>query len=238
VLFFHGTLGNTGQLYLKINDTKIAYSGDPQALSRPRWAQWNIALASAGVSNLKKITKLAVGVEGGSSGTLYLDDLLLYGAAPVVPEEIWLQAEATATLTAPLKVYADDPAAMGGKYIGTEDAIGNSTTNPPAPNGTASYKFTVKGGVYKISGRVLIPNDESFWVRIAGATTQTRNHSSGWISWTDPPQGRDWHWADVFSADDGNAVVRFTLPAGTHTLEIAYREDGAWIDAIVIESVP
>ncbi len=36
------------------------------------------------------------------------------------------------------------------------------------------------------------------------------------------------------SMDDGNAKVQFTMAAGTCTLEIAYREDGALLDSILI----
>jgi hypothetical protein len=32
----------------------------------------------------------------------------------------------------------------------------------------------------------------------------------------------------------GGKTVLFTLPAGTYTLEIAYREDGCLLDALVI----
>ncbi len=52
------------------------------------------------------------------------------------------------------------------------------------------------------------------------------------------PDTGDWYWHDVFSDDDDeNATVLFTLPAGTHTLEIGYREDGAMLDAIVISKI-
>ena len=236
-LFFYGTQGNTGQMYVKIDGKKVAYAGAADAIAKPWWTQWNIDLGSVGV-DLQNVTKLTIGIEGAGSGIVYIDDIRLYRMAPVPPREaIWLQAEAAETVTAPMKVYDDDPTAMDGKYIGTDDAIGNSSDNPPTPDGTATYTFTVQGGVYKISGRVIIPGGESFWVRIPGATTQTLNDTSGWVKWSDPPQGHNWHWAEVFSADDGNVVVQFTMAAGTYELEIGYREDGAWLDAIVIESV-
>ena len=43
-----------------------------------------------------------------------------------------------------------------------------------------------------------------------------------------------WHWDEVHSNDDGNSVVEFTLSAGTHTLEVSYREDGTLLDAIAV----
>jgi hypothetical protein len=131
----------------------------------------------------------------------------------------------------------DDPLASGGKYIGTTNDVGDVTDNPPAPAGTATYNFTVAGGTYKISCRLIQPSGDSFWVRIPGATTQTVNHSSGWVKWADPPKFLEWSWADVFSTEGNKETVFFTLPAGTHTLEIAYREAGASVDAIVISKI-
>jgi hypothetical protein len=43
-----------------------------------------------------------------------------------------------------------------------------------------------------------------------------------------------WHWDEVDSDDHDSTVVNWTLEAGEHTLEIAKREDGALLDAILI----
>jgi len=82
VLFFQGVAGNTGQLYVKINGSKVVYGGDAGDIAKSQWKQWNIALASLGV-NLQRVTKLAVGIDGnGASGKLYFDDVRLYRLAP------------------------------------------------------------------------------------------------------------------------------------------------------------
>ncbi|MHC4596735.1 MAG: discoidin domain-containing protein, partial [Planctomycetota bacterium] len=244
VLYFHGAEGNTGQLYVKINDSKVVYDGDAADIATLRWKQWNIDLASVG-ANLQSVTKLTIGIDGiGAVGTLYVDDIQLYRSAPeiVVPsEEIWIEAEAAATITDPLKIY-DDPLASGGKCIGTTDDVGNSSDNPPSPAGTATYTFTVAGGTYKITGRIIIPSGDSFWVRILGATNLTPgedpdNPGTGWVRWSDPDDSDNWYWADVFSGDHDATVANWTLPAGTHTLEIAYREDAALWDVIVISKI-
>jgi hypothetical protein len=57
------------------------------------------------------------------------------------------------------------------------------------------------------------------------------------VRWSDPPTGNYWHWDDVFSADHDGQTANWTLPAGTYTLEIARREDGALLDIIVISKV-
>ena len=46
--------------------------------------------------------------------------------------------------------------------------------------------------------------------------------------------GAAWHWDVVHSDDDNQQEVEFTLSAGTHTLEIARREDGTLLDAIAV----
>jgi hypothetical protein len=82
VLYFYGAEGNTGQLYVKIDGSKVPYDGDAGDIAKAEWNQWSIDLASLGV-NLQNITKLAIGIDGnGVGGTLYVDDVGLYASAP------------------------------------------------------------------------------------------------------------------------------------------------------------
>jgi len=105
VLYFHGTEGNTGQLYVKVDGSKVAYDADAGDIAKPQWNQWNIDLASLGV-NLQNVTKLAIGIDGnGATGTLYIDDIRLYRLVPETPFEIWFEAEAADSITEPMKIY-------------------------------------------------------------------------------------------------------------------------------------
>jgi len=54
------------------------------------------------------------------------------------------------------------------------------------------------------------------------------------VNFNDIDQLPNWQWDEVHSHDDKDKVVNWTLPAGEHTLEIAKREDGVLLDAIVI----
>jgi hypothetical protein len=243
VLYFYGTPGNTGQLYVKVNGVKVPYDGDPAAIAKIRWQQWNIDLASLGV-NLQSVTTLAIGIDGnGAAGTLYVDDIVLYRLAPEVvvsSEEIWIEAEAADTITAPMQIY-DDPAASGGQYISTDESVGDEQDTAPA-DGVATYSFTAQGGVYKISLRVITPGgSNSYWVRIPTATSQTHEDpdqpGTGWIRFNDISDGAEWHWDDVHSNDHNDEVVNLTLPAGQNTLEITRREDGTQLDLIVISKI-
>jgi hypothetical protein len=78
-LAFSGTEGNTGTLYVKINNTKITYDQAPADIAIAAWQAWNIDLTA--VSGLENVTSLTIGVDGGSAaGMLYVDDIRLYPA--------------------------------------------------------------------------------------------------------------------------------------------------------------
>jgi hypothetical protein len=79
-LAFSGTEGNTGTLYVKINNTKIAYDQNPADIALSGWLAWNIDLTA--VSGLQNVTSLTIGVDGATaSGMLYIDDIRLYPLA-------------------------------------------------------------------------------------------------------------------------------------------------------------
>ena len=91
VIWFRGDANNTpAPLYAKINGTKILYNNGAAGTAFPLWKQWNINLASLG--SLKSIQSLTIGVGDGKSsgsGTIFVDDILLYATAPqaVVPAD-------------------------------------------------------------------------------------------------------------------------------------------------------
>ena len=235
-LWFYGDRANNGgRLYAKINGVKIPYDGDPEGINWLWWTQWNIDLASAGVTNLENVTSLSIGVEGaGSSGTMYVDDIRLYAQAPSHERVVaWLEAEATTSITEPMRVWSDLADASGGQYIAV--AADNISKGNPPTEGVATYTVTVPGGTYKVVGRVIAPGggSDSFWVRIQGAGIDVATHASGWLHWS-MENGSAWHWTSVNSYDAGSETVLFTMPAGTYTLEIAYREPGALLDAMAI----
>ncbi len=101
------------------------------------------------------------------------------------------------------------------------------------------YTFTVPvDGVYGLVLRAQEASSDSFWVRIVGATSQSHEDpdqpGTGWVLFNEIDAPGAWSWDQVHSFDHGNAVVRWTLPAGPLTLEIAKREDGTYLDAIAV----
>jgi len=76
---FSGQTGNTGTLYVKINNTKLTYPHGAANIAMSGWQAWNIDLTSMNVQN---VTKLQIGVDGGSaSGMILIDDITLHPTA-------------------------------------------------------------------------------------------------------------------------------------------------------------
>jgi hypothetical protein len=78
-LSFRGREENAaGQLYLKINGTRVEYAGAADDLKSTEWIEWNVDLRPLSVP-LNAVRTLAIGVSGsGASGTLFIDDIRLY----------------------------------------------------------------------------------------------------------------------------------------------------------------
>jgi hypothetical protein len=88
-VWFQGAANNTGQLYLKINSTKVPYNGDAGDLARAAWNAWNIDLSTVGTS-VAKVSSLTIGIEGsGARGIVYIDDIRLYPTAAAAPRH-WI----------------------------------------------------------------------------------------------------------------------------------------------------
>ncbi len=74
---FYGHQGNRGQLYAKINDTTVPYSGSDEDLGVEEWTQWDIDLSTVD-TDLTHVTTLSIGIEDNdANGILYLDDIVL-----------------------------------------------------------------------------------------------------------------------------------------------------------------
>jgi len=80
--WFYGDPNNpaTEQLYVKLNDSKIVYSGNTADMSAGEWIQWDIVLTAFNI-NLTNVTQISVGMEKtgavGGEGTLFLDNIRL-----------------------------------------------------------------------------------------------------------------------------------------------------------------
>ena len=250
------TLNVSAGVYMTLTDTsgrsvKVSHP-DPAATLLSDWTLFSVSIGDLSGVTVSSIRSITLGVEGaGATGKIFADylhvsidnpspDTVLGGLSAIgaSPGDVvtWFEAE-SGEITGPLQVFTDDRTASAGEHIGTEDGIGNQNGNPPA-DGVATYSFNVpEDGVYRLAFRVIITGgSDSFWVRIPGMVTNTTNHDSGWVRFNGIQPGDRWHWDEVQSwePDESFQVVDFTLSAGTHTLEIARREDGALLDAIAV----
>ena len=103
----------------------------------------------------------------------------------------------------------------------------NSLDVPPTA-GADILRFTITTvalGTYRILGRVRSASgaDDSFWFRVDEGT---------WFKWNDWDTGGTWQWIEFSDNDNANTPVRYTLSAGSHSIDLAYREDGAGIDKL------
>lgn len=129
-LYFHGAVGNTGQLYLKINDTQVLYDRDATDIAQTNWKAWNVDLSSVG-ANLQDVKQFSIGITGGgASGIVYIDDIRLYPQPLAFFEPAAVQAwETAATLDAPA-------------YMDT--FVGDGLYELGALSGDISYEFIVR----------------------------------------------------------------------------------------------
>jgi len=138
-VYFYGIEGNTGQMYLKINNTKVAYNGEAGDIAKAQWQLWAVDLT--GLSGLQRVTKMTIGIEGaGASGTLYIDDIRLY------PNEITLVTPVQPDATGLLLKYTFD----AGSGTTVADASGNGNTG--TINGNPAWVTGISGSALSFDG--------------------------------------------------------------------------------------
>jgi hypothetical protein len=76
-LWFYGNPANTAtKMYVKVNGQKVYFDGDADSLLSKVWHIWYVDLTALAGVNLKKVTDLTIGFEGGK-GTVLFDDITL-----------------------------------------------------------------------------------------------------------------------------------------------------------------
>jgi hypothetical protein len=230
VLWLYGDPDNTGgQLYVKINGTKVHCNDDTGALSKPWWTQWNIDLASTG-ANLQNVTEFGIGVDGaGAAGTFYVDDIALYRLAPeaVVPQD-----PGTENLVAYYAMESNGADSSGNGNNGTP--IGSPVYAPGIAGMAMDFDglddWLDLGTLDVIGGGITLSmwvNPESYMFN----DTRTISKATG--------TGSDDHWWMV-STNGGNHVLRFRLKtdAGQSTTTLIADSgdvlEGEWTHAAAV----
>lgn len=131
--------------------------------------------------------------------------------------DVWLEAEC-GTVGALWDINSD-ASASNGKYI-TIKPGNNSNDNAPAnENGQATYVFNIReSGSYTLWARVIAPNanDDSFWISM---------DDGDWSMWNNIGPSSGWTW---------DSHETYTLSKGSHSLSVAFREDGAMLDKLYL----
>jgi len=198
-IYFRGTEGNTGQLYAKINGTKVPYSGQASNLALPGWQVFNIDLASSGAS-LQSVTKLALGIDGnGASGTLYFDDIGLYVVAPVPVVDVKIATDnddvEEEVDTGSIDMGSSDlEMPYEGTGQSTPQIIGLRFTGIPIPKGATITNAWVQFGVDENKGGTqpvnliiegeLSPNPAAF--SSASKNVSNRSTTTAQVQWSVP----------------------------------------------------
>lgn len=128
---------------------------------------------------------------------------------------VWLEAECGQVGT--LWNIETEVNASNGKFITVKPGTNSTGEAPAGDSGLATYVFTVdESGPYNLYARVFCPtpNDDSFWIKMDNGSFKMWNGISA----------ANWQWVKF--------NVTYNLSSGTHTLTIAYREDGAKLDKL------
>ena len=162
-LYFQGPAANTGgQLYVKINSTKVSYNGGAGDLAKGIWIAWNIDLAT--VSGLNKVTSLTIGIEGAASkGIVYIDDIRLY---PRTPEYLTPVDPGKTNLVAlyTLDGNANDSSGKGnnGTVNGSGNWVPGKINQALQFDGISTYVDCGSGASLNVTGGVTI----TAWIRM------------------------------------------------------------------------
>ncbi|WP_421889479.1 T9SS type A sorting domain-containing protein [Marinoscillum sp.] len=131
-------------------------------------------------------------------------------------KKVWLEAEC-GTVGSDWDVVAD-PEASNGTYVTVRSGIQSTDNAPTNPEANIVLPFEIDSAAsYNFIARINAPSadDDSFWVKIDDGAYVMANGltTSGWA------------WVTLANA---------TLEVGTHSLTIAYREDGALLDKLLV----
>jgi arabinoxylan arabinofuranohydrolase len=133
---------------------------------------------------------------------------------------VWLEAEC-GTVGSLWNIVADNNASHG-QYVTIQSGNNSTDVAPTDPSGFLTFTFNISaGGTYTLYTRIICPNanDDSFWLKI---------DNGSFAMWNNITPSSSWTWTSFPST--------YNLNAGSHTLIIAYREDGARLDKLWITS--
>lgn len=189
---------------------------------------------AVGEALAEPIVIMAVDVNGGAVQGVPIDFQVLAGGGSVAPlveaSNIFRESEA-GVVVAPMQVKSD-AGASGGQYVIAPNGSGQ--------NGTVTFTFDIpEAGNYKVWGRAKAPSgsDDSFFYSVDGEA----DASNVWDVHQGIP-GSDWRWDEVSRRGTGTGsapqvpAIQVNFTVGTHTMRFRTRDDGCWLDKILVTS--
>lgn len=131
---------------------------------------------------------------------------------------IWLEAECGDVGS--LWNTETDEDASNGQHVTIKPGNNSANSAPNDASGLITYSFDVEeSGIYTLYLRVICPDPtaDSFWLRM---------NNGAFASWNNIGPSTSWQWLAYPNT--------YNLSAGTNTLTIGYREDGAKLDKLWI----
>ncbi|RED93359.1 T9SS type A sorting domain-containing protein [Marinoscillum furvescens] len=151
----------------------------------------------------------------GSTGAFTYDD-----------ENFYLEAEC-ATVGSNFNIISEE---LASNEQAVQTNAGPSYDNAPTGvNDRIRFTFDIATtGTYTVYGRVSGASNvaDGFWVRADGGT---------YVKWNNWDTGGDYDWVQFWDSDNGESLVTYNFnTTGSHTIDIAYRDDNAIIDKLYI----
>ncbi|MGQ1947855.1 rhamnogalacturonan lyase family protein [Geofilum sp. OHC36d9] len=133
--------------------------------------------------------------------------------------EVWMEAEC-GNVGSLWNKFSDDNASND-QYVTIQSGNNSTDSAPTSEIGYITYTFDVSNGLYDLWARVITTadTDDSFWVKM---------DDGSWFLWNNLGIYTNWTWKQCQT---------YSLDTGSHTLTIAYREDGALLDKLYIGNI-
>jgi hypothetical protein len=203
------TGGDVNTIDLYVNGSKVVTPSFTQTDLLSNWA-----VDSQFIDLNKGVNTIEFRANAVAAQTIYFDNIVIGSGDSI---DVWLEAECGNMGS--LWETSSDSNASNVKYV-TIQAGNDSTGGAPVDSiGHIFYRFNASdSGNYTVWGRVIAPtpDDDAFWVKM---------DNGPWFAWNNITLSTSWTWVEINT---------FTLTKGDHTFALAYNEDGAQLDKILI----
>jgi hypothetical protein len=151
---------------------------------------------------------------------------VVVNAAPMGANEYWLEAECGTVGSKWISTNSSE--ASEGIFMQVTPGTNSTSSAPMNAEDHIRFDFDLlQSGNYKVYLRLQSGggSDDSFWVRA---------NNGSWIKFNGVSTSNEFQWKQVWDSSNGAQVVTFNMNLGSNTLDVAYREDGTYLDKVYI----